>query len=64
MTREIYCNKCGRKFDLWDVQEDFSIKRELGYGTRYDGDKLNFRLCCDCMNELIESCAISPITER
>lgn len=55
------CNKCGREFDLWDMQEDFSIQRSLGYGTKYDGDDLFLNLCCDCMEELIDSCKISPI---
>ena len=56
------CNKCGKEFDIWDMQEDFSMQRNLGYGTKYDGDDLFLSLCCDCMEELIDSCKISPIT--
>ena len=33
-----FCNKCGKPFDLWDTQEDFSIMKRLGYGTKNDGD--------------------------
>lgn len=59
------CNRCGQELDFWDRQEDFSIRKErLGFGTRYDGDSMNLRLCCGCMNSLIESCLISPVEER
>lgn len=61
MNKEIVCNKCGKKFDIWDTQEDFSINTMLGYGTKYDGDSLELNLCCDCMEKLIDECAISPI---
>lgn len=57
------CNKCGKKFDEWDTEEDFSIYSTLGYGTVYDGSKLELDLCCKCMEELIGSCAISPIVD-
>ncbi len=63
MSKEITCNMCGRKFDIWDEQENFSIHTRLGYGTKYDGDCLEFDICCDCMETLIDKCAISPIKE-
>ena len=40
MAKEITCNRCGKKFDIWDTQENFSINTRLGYGTKYDGDDL------------------------
>lgn len=64
MTEYVKCNKCGKQFDLWDFQEDFSISRTLGYGTKYDGSQLDMHLCCDCMTELIDACKISPIKEK
>ena len=57
------CNKCGKKFDEWDTEEDFSLYSTLGYGTVYDGSKLELDLCCKCMEELIGSCVISPIVD-
>ena len=64
MTETKYCNKCGRALDIWDVQEDLTIHKEkLGYGTKYDGDTLRLQFCCDCMEWLIDQCAIDPITE-
>lgn len=59
------CNKCGKEFDIYDSQEDFSIYSQLiGYGSKYDGSSLELDLCCECMDELIESCKISPIKEN
>lgn len=55
------CNMCGKSFDLWDDQEDFSIhKRVIGYGSKHDGEALRLNLCCGCMDELIKSCKIYP----
>lgn len=64
--REIHivCNKCGKELDTFDIQENFSIVRSLGYGTQYDGEDLNIRLCCKCMETLIKQCVISPVSER
>lgn len=57
------CNICGHKFNFWDSQESFNIKVQAGYGTKYDGDYIDLNLCCNCMDNLIEACAISPIQE-
>lgn len=64
MEKGFVCNKCGKKLDMWDIQENFSIETKLGYGTIYDGDKLNMRLCCKCMERLVDECIISPIIEN
>ena len=57
------CNLCGGELDFWDGQEDNSIEKNIGYGSRYDGMRLSLRLCCRCMDDLIERCAISPVEE-
>lgn len=64
MAKEIFCNLCGKKFDFFDEQEDFSIARTIGYGSRYDMCSLRLDLCCECMDKLIEQCAISPVTDQ
>lgn len=64
VAKEITCNKCGKKFDFWDTQEEFSINTQLGYGTKYDGSYLELDLCCDCMEKLIDECVISPIFDN
>ena len=59
-----YCNKCGRELDVWDLQEDFTISiPEIGYGSLHDGCSLELRLCCRCMDKLIDKCKISPVTD-
>lgn len=57
----IICNKCGKEFDIWDMQENFTLTRNLGYGTTHDGETLQIHMCCECMEKLIEECAVSPI---
>ena len=57
-----FCNVCGKPLDIFDFQEEFRLQRSLGYGTKYDGEYLDIRLCCDCMDELIDKCVISPIS--
>lgn len=64
MAKETICNKCGKRFDIWDTQENFSISAHMGYGTKYDGDHLELNLCCECMEKLIDECIISPIKEN
>jgi len=57
----IKCNMCGKDFEVWDAQEDFSIHKQFGYGTIYDGDHLNLHLCCECIEKVIDMCKISPV---
>lgn len=61
MAKEFYCNKCGKKMDIFDIEAQFSFQRQLGYGSKYDGDNLDLDLCCDCMDVLIDECVISPV---
>lgn len=64
MSRITTCNKCGSRLNEWDAQESFRIYSKLGYGTKYDGCELELDLCCKCMEELIDSCTISPIVDN
>ena len=61
MAKRIYCNKCGKEMDEFDIQEQFQIQTRLGYGSKYDGDMLDIDLCCECMDKLIEECEIPPV---
>lgn len=63
MARHTICDKCGKEFDKWDENENFHFYGKLGYGTKYDGSFLELDLCCDCMEEIIDQCKISPIKE-
>jgi hypothetical protein len=60
--RNPFCNMCGKKFDICDEQEDFSIyRRRIGYGSKYDGHELKLDLCCECMDRIIGDCMINPV---
>lgn len=62
--KSIVCNMCGKELDIFDRQENFTIKRErIGYGSVHDGDGLDMRLCCSCLDKLVESCAVDPVIE-
>ena len=50
--------------DDFDIQEGFSFNTWLGYGSKYDEDKLELDLCCACMDQLIDECVIPPVIDR
>lgn len=59
-----YCNICGSKMDFWDIQEDNTIHNKLGYGSKYDGEEIEIHFCCECVDKLIDRCAISPLMSQ
>jgi Fe2+ or Zn2+ uptake regulation protein len=64
MSKIVICNKCGKTLGDLDIQENFSIHSQLGYGMKYDGYELELDLCCKCMEQIIEGCQISPIVDN
>lgn len=58
-----FCSGCGKSIDMFDEMSGISVKKPLGFGSQYDGQFLNIRLCCECTDEVIKSCKISPITD-
>lgn len=61
--KQVYCNKCGKLMDDADVYQNFHIRDTLGYGSKYDEEKLDLWLCNHCLDELIDSCEIHPTTD-
>lgn len=57
------CNLCGKEFDLWDDSLDIHIRRDIGYGSEHDGERLDMRVCCECLDKLISACKVSPVKE-
>lgn len=51
------CNFCGKVLDYWDLQEDISADRFIGYGSKYDLYRLQFKLCCGCFDRLLDQMA-------
>lgn len=47
------CTMCNKIFDMWDLQEDFSWHKWIGYGSKYDLNKLDLDLCCDCFDKVL-----------
>ncbi len=64
MTEKKICNKCGRELDFFDLQQGVSIRKKIGYGSRYDGFTVEYNLCCDCFDKEIELCRVSPIIDE
>ena len=56
------CNMCGRSLDCYELQEGLAIHTAVGYGSKYDLSTVHLQLCCDCFDNLVDSCTISPIT--
>ena len=63
LTGNPICNLCGKELDFFDLQNDFSIHRKIGYGSVHDGDGVHLRLCSDCFDEIVDECNVSPIEE-
>lgn len=62
------CNICGKDFDLWDEQENFSIRTHVGYGSEFDGSRIELDMCCGCFDKLMNiyilpKCKIPPMTD-
>lgn len=55
------CNKCGKHMDDFDINMGFSFEKDMGYGSKYDGEKIKLNLCCECVDNIIDILAISPI---
>lgn len=61
MERLRRCNRCGRKLNMYDEELGFSIHTQMGYGSDYDGEVVDLTYCCECADELIAECIISPL---
>lgn len=61
------CNMCGELFDEWDYQENFGFDYHIGYGLRYDLNRIKLNLCCSCFDKVLDfilpQCEINPLSE-
>lgn len=55
------CNICGGKLDFFDRQEDYTIHKNIGYGSIYDGETVDLHICCSCFDKIVSECKISPV---
>lgn len=62
------CNMCGKQFNYWDYNDDYSIYLPLGFGSQHDTDTLDVSLCCDCCDKVVDyfvaNCKISPLNMK
>ena len=62
------CSMCGKKFDMWDEQEDFCFVRHIGYGSKCDMMGLYLSLCCDCFDKIADwflpLCVNDPLVDE
>ena len=60
-----YCSMCGKRFNMWDLQNNFVIhKYRICYGSVHDEMGLCLELCNECMDKIIQTCEISPVTDE
>ncbi len=62
------CNLCGKTLNVFDENIRGNLEIRFGYGSKRDGDRMNFSLCSDCVDkmadEFISRCKHEPkITE-
>lgn len=55
------CNCCGKDMDFFDIQEDFTISRKVGYGSKYDMMIIDLRICGDCFDKIVDGCSVTPV---
>lgn len=48
------CNMCGKKFDDFDAQEEFGFHYFVGYGSKYDLERIDADFCCECFDKIID----------
>ena len=67
MNPESICTMCGRNLDEADQEQDFHFKRWIGYGSKYDLNICEARLCCDCFDKILDAelpmFKINPLSE-
>lgn len=57
------CNLCGRPLSGQDLAQHISIDKRLGYGSVHDLEHVRIKLCCQCLDTIIDACAVDPIVE-
>jgi len=45
---------CDKKLDTVDMYGNFSFRHRVGYGSKYDGDIIYLKLCCDCFDKTVD----------
>ena len=61
------CTICGKLFNELDYQENFCFDTHIGYGSKYDLNRLRLNLCIDCFDKVLDfilpQCKDNPLSE-
>jgi len=68
IASEIKCTMCGKTFDWTDLcLGDNLYDIFVGYGSKHDGERMQFSFCCDCFDKVVDwvipQCSIDPIVD-
>lgn len=59
----VICNMCGKEFDRYDLEQGIGLGGRLKYGSVHDGRRYSLDLCCDCFDNILDQCVISPLED-
>lgn len=48
------CTMCGSKLDEWDINQNFSLNKYIGYGSKYDTETVKAKFCCHCFDKIVD----------
>jgi len=52
----IECDKCGKTYNVYDIDNNIlSFSTNFGYGSDFDGNRISFDLCENCLFELLKN---------
>lgn len=60
---EIQCNNCGKSEKGDNISYESTIEtwsHSFGYGSKFDGDCIEFELCDKCYKKIIDNFKIKP----
>ena len=58
------CDICGKVLDEFDLQENFGLHyNNIGYGSKFDGEKINIDMCCGCFDKMMIEYIIPKINK-
>ena len=55
MDKKLTCTMCGCELDEWDINEDLHFEHFIGYGSSYDTNIFEARLCCKCFDRILDT---------
>lgn len=66
-TKPPRCTMCNRILNEFDINGDFSYHKWIGYGSRYDENRLDVELCGECFDKvvsfIVNNSATNPLRE-